>query len=559
MEQRQVRVGILADSLTQPAWVRCMLERILAEGHARFSVVVLNGSSEEGQGPPTGPIDRLRRYWKARDRLPYILFERFDRWKFRPERDAFESVDVSDLFEGIPTVEVSPRKTKFSDFIEGDDLDRVREADVDLFIRLGFRILRGGILTAAPAGVWSFHHGDNRVNRGGPAGVWEVFLGWPTTGSVLQILSEDLDGGLVLRRSWSSTHPLSPRLNRNNFYWKTVGLMPRALAELAQRGIDAFLEVHRAGQDPVDLYSNRLFLTPTGREMLGIWWRWIRRYVRRGVAAKLNQEQWQLRFSFRGGVVGSPWRYEKIVPPADRFWADPHLVERDGRFYAFIEEALGDRDGHIAVLELHEDGTHTTPTPVLEEAFHLSYPFVFEWEGELYMIPETGARRQVRLYRCERFPDSWTFDRVLLDGIHAVDATLFQRDSRWWMFAAVAEQPGASTHDELFLYSADSPVSQEWTPHPLNPIVSDVRRARPAGALFEHQGRIIRPAQDCSVCYGYGLRFMEVVELDEERYREREVASLTPDWERGLLGTHSVAVAGKLNVIDVKVRRSRFA
>ena len=162
-----------------------MLERIKDEGSSCFSVVVLNSSEGKDEGSPTGLFDRLRRYWKARSRLLFLAFGRFDRWKFRTMPDAFEMVDVSDLLGGVPAISVSPRRTKFSDFIEGDDLERVREAGADVFIRLGFRILRGGILTAAPAGVWSFHYGDNRVNRGGPAGYWEVLLSWPTTGSIL--------------------------------------------------------------------------------------------------------------------------------------------------------------------------------------------------------------------------------------------------------------------------------------------------------------------------------------------------------------------------------------
>ena len=256
--------------------------------------------------------------------------------------------------------------------------------------------------------------------------------------------------------------------------------------------------------------------------------------------------------------MGAPWRFKKVVPPGDRFWADPHVIRRDGRYYVFIEENPNDTHGHIAVMEIREDGSCTTPTPVLKEPFHLSYPFLFEWEGELYMIPESGGHRQVRVYRCDEFSDRWSLDHVLLENTHAVDATLFEHGGRWWMFTTIAEHPGMSTHDELFLFSASSPLATEWTPHPMNPIVSDVTRARPAGPVFKHEGRVIRPAQDCAKSYGHSLRLMEVVELTAERYGEREVGCLSPDWEHDLEGTHSFARAGRLNVIDVKVRRARW-
>ncbi len=558
MQPKPVKVGILADSMIQPAWARTMLERILAEGNATIEVVVLNGGRGPADAPPTGILDRLGRYWRARDRLLFLAFDRFDRRKFRTDPDAFSDVDVSDLLVGVPTVEVSPRRTKFSDFVEGDDLERVRATGVDLFIRLGFRILRGGILKAAPLGIWSYHHGDNRYNRGGPAGYWEVFLGWSTTGSVLQILSEDLDDGLVLARSWSATHPLSPNLNRNNFYWKSAAMIPRKLAELARDGCQAFLERHRSGQQAVSLYSNRLFVRPTNREMIPLLLRWIGRYVRLGLIRRLYREQWQLRFSFRDGVLGAPWRYKKVVPPGDRFWADPHVVFRDGRYFAFIEEKPNDEMGHIAVMEFREDGTFTSPERVIEQPYHLSYPFLFEWEGELYMIPETADHGEVQLYRCREFPGLWELDGTLMTGVCAVDATLFEHDGRWWMFVGMAEHPGASTHDELFLFSAPSPLSRDWAPHPMNPVVSDAARARPAGPIFVHEGVIIRPAQDCTLSYGSSLRLMEIVELTPTRYEEREIGHLTPDWEAGLQGTHSFARAGRLNVIDVRKRSRRF-
>ncbi len=558
MQSTQVKVGILADSMTQPAWARAMLERVLAEGNASFDVVVLNTGRGPAEAPPAGILDRLGRHWRTRDRLLFRAFDRFDRRKFRTTPDAFEDVDVSDLLAGVPVVEVSPRRTKFSDFIEGDDLERVRAAGVDLFIRLGFRILRGGILTTAPLGVWSFHHGDNRHNRGGPAGYWEVFLGWSTTGSVLQILNEDLDDGLVLARSWSATHPLSPNLNRNNFYWKSAAMIPRKLAELARDGCESFLDRHRSRQPVVSLYSNRLFVKPTNREMLSVLARWIGRYVRLGLGRRLYRQQWQLRFSFRDAVLGSPWRYERVVPPKDRFWADPHLVYRDGRYFAFIEEKPNDAVGHISVMELREDGTFTVPERVIEQPYHLSYPFVFEWQGEIYMIPETADHGEIQLYRCREFPGSWELERTLMTGVCAVDATLLEHGGRWWMFVGMAEHPGASPHDELFLFSAPSPVSEAWAPHPMNPIVSDVTRARPAGPIFDHEGVVLRPAQDCSRSYGSSLRLMEIVELTPERYEEREVGHLTPDWEPGLEGTHSFAKVGRLNVIDVRKRERRF-
>ena len=125
--------------------------------------------------------------------------------------------------------------------------------DLDVALCFGFRILKGDALKIARHGVWSFHHGDNLVNRGGPAGFWEVMDGIPVTGSVLQILTEDLDNGRVIYRSWSPTSDrFSVKANRNNLYWKSSAFVIRKLKDLA------------AGSSFAPLKTNSIVPIPTG-------------------------------------------------------------------------------------------------------------------------------------------------------------------------------------------------------------------------------------------------------------------------------------------------------
>ena len=106
-----------------------------------------------------------------------------------------------------------------------------------MLIRLGFRILRGGILTAAPHGVWSYHHeGDNDRYRGGPPGFWEVMEGTPVAGTILQRLTEALDGGHALYRSWGATNLFSVSRGRVEACWKGSEFLVRALRMLRDRG-----------------------------------------------------------------------------------------------------------------------------------------------------------------------------------------------------------------------------------------------------------------------------------------------------------------------------------
>jgi hypothetical protein len=121
----------------------------------------------------------------------------------------------------------------------------------------------------------------------------------------------------------------------------------------------------------------------------------------------------------------------------------------------------------------------------------------------------------------------------------------------------VREHEGASTWDELCLFYADDPLSESWRPHPMNPIVSDVRQARPGGPLFCRDGRIFRPSQNSSYRYGYGLNINEVLELSETGYRERVVERIEPNWDRNVQGIHSYSAIDGLAVVDAIYRSRR--
>jgi hypothetical protein len=244
-----------------------------------------------------------------------------------------------------------------------------------------------------------------------------------------------------------------------------------------------------------------------------------------------------------------PTGYKLMLPPKDRFYADPFLFEKDGKAYLFLED-LRYSEGRalISCCELNPDGTHGPNLRGAAPPYHLSYPFLFEENGQIYMIPETKGNRTVELYRATNFPNEWTLESVLLENIYAVDATIHQSDGKYWMFVGISNGR-YSNCDELGIYFADA-LTGPWTPHPANPVVSDVRRAPPAGALFQNQGRLIRPSQDCAKAYGYAIVFSEVITLSETEYDERPIARLDPDWVKGNLGTHTYTRTGQFEVID---------
>lgn len=556
MDKPKLRVGLMLDSLELEAWQVRMIEQIQQGDYAEICLLILNGSPAEKRSF----AKRLFSGWDSRLFRLYVKTERaFLRAFNLGGPDAFETFKAHSLFEGVERLTVKPRQLKFSDRFTDEDVAAIGERDLDVIVRLGFRIIKGGILGAARHGVWSFHHGDNQVVRGGAPGFWELFQGRHLTGSILQVLNEDLDNGLVLCRSWSSTDRLFLARSMNNYYWKTLSFLPRKLEELHRRGGEAFFHGVEALNRRPEFYSERLFKEPRNGEMIRLWLGHAARYLAFKLRKLVNIEQWVLWYHIGDSPSPSLWRYRPILPPKDRFWADPFVIERDGRWFIFVEDyRYGDKRGRISVIEVDEKGHWTPARVVLEQPYHLSYPFLFEHGGELYMIPETLANRSIEAYRCVEFPDRWEFAGNLMDEVDAVDATLLRHDGKWWLFANMVENPGASLMDELYVFWSHDPLSRDWTPHPANPVLSDVRSSRPAGRFFERDGRLFRPSQDSSRLYGYALTLNEVTALDEERFEEKPWSRIEPNWHPRVMGVHTLSFAGRLTVVDAFYRRSRL-
>jgi len=270
-------------------------------------------------------------------------------------------------------------------------------------------------------------------------------------------------------------------------------------------------------------------------------------------------DQWNILISVDTDYKSLSWEnFKSFAPPLDRFWADPFIWVHENKYYIFLEELFySNRRGRIICLALDEKLNILSNQVVLERPYHLSYPFLFEYEGTLFMIPETGKNNGVELYRCTHFPDQWEFEKTLIDNVYAVDATLMETNGKWWMFTNIKE-PGGSTWDTLHLYYADDPLSDQWTPHPRNPIVKDIHSARPAGNIFLENGFLIRPSQDCSVRYGYATNFNRIVTLTETDYAEICEGTFSPPTKGNILATHTFNNLAGLTAIDMTKRRRKF-
>jgi hypothetical protein len=232
-----------------------------------------------------------------------------------------------------------------------------------------------------------------------------------------------------------------------------------------------------------------------------------------------------------------------------RFYADPFAIARGGAVTLFVEEFDYRRGkGVISAVGFDARGPRGRPEPVLELETHLSYPFVFEADGAVWMIPESHASGTIDLYRATAFPRGWVHEAVLVDGVVAGDATLLHHDGRWWLFATV-RAGGGSYSDTLHLWHAPH-FRGPWTPHRLNPVLIDVGSARAAGPIVARDGALIRPVQDCRQGYGAALGLARILRLDADGYAQRVETRLGPGaaWPGSRL--HMLSAAGGFEFID---------
>lgn len=552
---RPLRVGLLVDELRQPVWVARMLADILSEGVMVVPLVVLNtsfvpSSKDQRLGR------RIGRWAKNRAYLPFALYNRIDARRYKPRHDPFADADITSLVETASFLEVSPRSSAFVDRFDDASVAAIRAHDLDVALLLGFRIIKGDALAIARYGIWSYHHGDNSRYRGGPAGFWEVYHGSLETGAVLQVLTEDLDGGRVLARSRSRTDLLSVVGNKSNSYLDASALLKRELRFLQREGPAAFES--REQSRMWSAYSRPLYRAPRPHHVARVATRIVLRLLHRKLQSIRRREQWFLMYVFEPKTEpasdvpnGSMYRYNPIYPPPDRSWADPFPVFHDGHHYVFFEERrFGDKHAHISMLEIDGDRIIQPSKIVLSRPHHLSYPFLFQWNGHWYMIPESRQSQTVEIYRAQRFPDAWERIGPILLDVDLVDPTLAEIDGRWWMFSSTRIH-AAGDAVALNLYYSSSPLGP-WTPHLYNPVKIDIQGARPAGRLFKHGSTWYRPGQDGTRRYGSAIVIHRIDELSPTRFSEVVVDRIEPNWKPGLTGVHTINAAAGLSMLDAR-------
>ena len=509
-----------------PGWIEVFLQ--LAAQNDWIEVVVLSTDAVGSAPAPPFPLS-----------LRALLA--VERWRGKRSGASLAPVAVATRRDAVAPIEGSSSAAP----------DRLRDEIIglqpDLILALGDAVQGQeleGLASCAQRGCWLLDGNLTHPVRAGSPLLGPMLRGETATPVELELHCPPASP-LLLASSWGRTRHSAFTLQREQAFLKVAPLLLRALHRLAEGG--ARMPEHavatlrmRPPARPLGMAAGVRALVTTLRATTR--WQWKRRRTRR---------TWMLVVRRPGALLDldAPVIEEatSLCSPMG-FWADPCVVEDSGRQLLFVEEwNPHTRKGEIACLELEGAGVRRLGL-VLDEPGHLSFPQPFQWQGDWYLTVESSEARRVSLYRATAFPLQWQRVHDLVTNRVCVDPVLHFNEGHWYLFANVAES-GNSTWDELFLFVSEN-LHGPFRPHPCNPIVSDVRRARLAGRLFSRGGKLIRPAQDCAPGYGAAVVFNEILELDPTHYRERVLSRLGPDWDASLDGCHTYSAAGGTEVLD---------
>lgn len=428
---------------------------------------------------------------------------------------------------------------------------RVEGLSPDLVVLLGAPSAHAALADCARWGCWRVGESLTSSDVAARNLLAPILRGDPSTALALEL--DWGQGPRSLVTSYGATWPGSFNLQLDQAFLKLPALLLRALRRLATGDIampqrQASLLTLPAPGTAVNFGS--------GLRALSIA---LRQTVRWQLQKRRAEELWVLllRDGSRPLDPGAPEIGPSRVLEArpENYWADPCVVEAFDRRLVFAEEySTHTRKAVITCLELLPDGSVNRLGIALDEPFHLSYPQAFQWEDQWYLTVESSTPRRVGLYctSSSDFPLGWHRLTGLVVGQVCVDPTLHHHEGHWYLFVNVSES-GGSTCDELFLFVADV-LTGPYRPHPMNPIVADVRRARSAGRLFRRGAKLIRPGQDCALSYGAAIAFNEVLDLTPSTYLERPLARLDASEVAPLNACHTYSAGNHVEVLDARGR-----
>lgn len=533
-----MKFGILCNGIQFQQWQLDAI-RILVSGGHECSLRIVNANPAIQQNF----MFKLLHY-------PYskLLIRIWFRFVIKPK--AKNSIDADISLMKIPEIRCATTRKGYAEYFQQPDIEYIRSFNLDFILRFGFGILKGEIMESAKYGIWSYHHDDDRKYRGVPTGFWEIWFNDPINAAILQRLTNQLDSGIILRKSYFSTIDHSWESNLDKLLKSTVE-WPLQVCTDIENGNTGFLEVKNTP-------GTAIYKLPGNFKML--------RFLLKLLVNKLQfhfhdlflTEKWNIGivsetlddFLKPGEITLNNTVWLNINTQKSVYHADSFGFIKNDQIHILCEEYdYKNAKGFLTSFSVDKSSFRVhSKTKALEKEYHLAYPYLFEYQGSHYCIPENSEGGSVDLYWFEPDEGKLIFEQNLIKNLQAVDPSLFFYNGYWWLFFT----DRISTNERLHIWYSKH-LSGPYTSHSNNPVKVDIRSSRPAGNPFVYDGKLFRPAQDCSIRSGRRIYINEIIALTPTTFVETEFSIINPGHGSKFRdGLHTICVTNGLIVVDGK-------
>ncbi|OCH28679.1 hypothetical protein A6E12_09315 [Aliivibrio fischeri] len=529
---KKLRISFLVDSKRIQKWQKDLIEDVSNRSNFTIDSILIPGDIDNtNEKKDSGSNNFLFKVYRTLDQKIF-------------GSDYLNIVDISNYEEYYEFISLDYKKVGYRDYFSEKSINDIKRRNIDVVIRLGFRILSGEILACSNYGIWSFHHADNRINRGGPAGFWEIFNKESITGATLQILNESLDGGIVIDKCFTRTRFHSLAKNKESIIEASNILILSKLEELsADRNISNIIS-NKTNQKLIDIYDRSIYLSPTFLQLIKYILRIFKEIALMIFNKICSRDEWFIAFKKYNKKSLNFSSLTVLKNKKGYFKADPFLFKYDNKNWIFYEICKINRGkGWVEAYCIDDGTTHH----VLEESWHLSYPNIWSHNGNVYMMPQSD-NGEVNVYICEEFPSKWKLINKLIssDKDRFGDPTIYNNNIILTMY-----DNNLKANDRLYILKDVDLYKGKYTVDDLKLLISDVRNSRSAGNILRIENNDYRISQNCENGYGISIN----VNLINDDIKGELVETINPKFISNAYGVHTLNVNDEYLCVDFKKKR----
>ncbi len=535
-----LKIGILIKDFNQlQNWELRIIENIKNDPDLELTLLIKDG--------------RVKNHHKTpKKSFTNFLFNKqvlFEKKRYLKNIQTTNKADIFRYLDTIPTIEVKPKRDGDVDIFSIDDSQKTKGYNLDVILKHGFNIISGEILNIAKHGIWLLAYGKNLQNAD-PPGFLEVLNKEPVVEvSLRQLCSEIWEGkGKVIDKAYFNRHIFSYVLTNNlvlessvTFLFKNINKLKNKENILSETIVNLKpFKTSPSSKNTVKYIYNFIKIFITGR-FEGFF-----------ANSGKRKDNWLLFFGSGNFMDSDLSKLKPIIVPDDEFWADPFLFKHKSQLYVFFEKYSYKTKKGIISCGLIKDNELIDIVDVLDLDYHLSYPFIFKEDGEIFMMPETSENKRLEIYKCISFPNQWELYATAFNGERVFDAFFYNdKQKQKWLYINKKATSVSDNASELYIYKVDSVKLNKLESHKQNPVIIDARVARNGGAIFNYKNKIYRPSQsNTDGIYGKALNINQIEKLTLNEYLEKTIRRVEPNFKNEFFKIHHLHQIDGMFVFD---------